>query len=108
MTFPVLLPLLFFALIPLSRGDAQSSAAAQAPVAYESATLPKDRQAAWEMLKAASGLHGDGIKPWYLAAHYKLDDADGHKAGEGVLTFLWAGDDRWYEDYKEGAKEWTR
>ena len=60
------------------------------------------------MLRAANGLHGDALVPWYLRAHYKTYDAYGKSKGEGTLEYVWAGPRHWHITYAEGATVWTR
>ena len=96
------------AAVPLPMDKSESVTNAGAEVAYETASLPKDPQTAWEMLRAANGLHGNELAPWYLRAHYKTYDAYGKSKGEGTIDYLWAGPHRWRVTYAEGAVVWTR
>jgi TonB family protein len=79
-----------------------------APIAYETLALPSNTAAAWAMLLAANGLHGDDLRPWYLYAHYKTFDPYGKSKGEGSLEYIWAGRDQWRVTYIEGTTVWTR
>jgi TonB family protein len=77
--------------------------------AYDTAILPKDRKAAWEMLRAASGLHGKQIKPWALIGHYKLSGPNGIVSVEGNIEIVWATPDRWRNTFIEdgiSTTEW--
>ena len=85
---------------------AASSTAANSDIAYETATLPGDRLAAWEMLGNANGLHDDHLKPWSMRGHYTTYDAYGKKKADGTIEFVWATPDRWFVSYTEGGSIW--
>ena len=59
------------------------------------------------MLRAATGLKGDTLQPWYVRAHYKTYDAYGKPRGQGTLEYVWAGPNRWYEKLIQGPETWT-
>ena len=86
-------------------------ATASAPVdavPYETLTLPSEKDKAWEMMRAANGLHGPNVGKWYVLARYKTYDAAGQPKADGTLEYVRQGDDSWYVSYKEGTKTWTR
>jgi TonB family protein len=74
------------------------------------AALPKDRNAAWAMLRAANGLTGDGMQPWVMEGHYKLPGRDGKADESGTIEMVWAATANWRVTYGEGmatTTEWV-
>jgi hypothetical protein len=94
--------------VPVATGNGVIALPSTVAVAYDTAALPNNHAAAWTMLLAANGLHGDDLKPWYLYAHYKTFDAYGKGKGVGSLEYIWAGRDQWRVTYIEGGTVWTR
>jgi len=78
--------------------DAASQAAAPA-IAYDTRPLPNDPQAALLLASKANGLGGDGMKPFYLKAHYQTFDAQGKPAAKGVFELYWAANERYRISY---------
>ena len=110
--------LLLFALVAIAPACAQTDAGKVAgagageigsqSIAPETETLPSDRAEAWEMLRAASGLGGNTLKPWYLRAHYKTYDAYGKPKNDGTLEYVWFGPNAWHFTFTEGARIFAR
>jgi TonB family protein len=88
----------------------QSVGAAAAPsIAYDTATLPKDAKAAWQMLVEANGLHEQGLTPFLLELHYTTYDVVGKKKADGTYAYLWTDRLHWHVVYREGGKTiWER
>ena len=89
----------------------QSTAAAAPPVssvAYETLELPKDRVAAWDMLRAAQGLGDETLQPWALQVHYKTYDAFGKAKGTGTMQYVWAGPHHWHIQFNEDGVNWAK
>ncbi len=78
-----------------------SSAPAAAAVAYDKEPLPKDPAAALLLASKANGLGGEGLKPWYLKAHYQAFDARGKPAAKGVFELYWEGPEHYRVSYAE-------
>ena len=79
------------------------SSPAEQPVAYDAQALPRDPAAALLLASKANGLGGEGLKPWYLKAHYQTYDAQGKPAAKGVFELYWAAKDHYRVSYTSDA-----
>jgi TonB family protein len=96
------------ALKPIVVDPGAPAAPVAPPVAYESATFPQDRAQAWEMLVAATGLHGV-TAPFHVKAYYKIYDAEGKVGQDGVYDHTWLNRNHWGARWTEGGSPiWQR
>lgn len=60
------------------------------------------------MLVAATGLHGDTMRPLYLHARYTTFGPYGKKKSEGTLEYVWLNKSTWRATYTEQRLGWTQ
>ncbi len=101
--FGALLILTIAALPPLPSPAQSTPQTTPAPIAYDTQPLPKDPSAALQLASQANGLGAEGLKPWYLKAHYQTYDAKGKPAAKGVFELYWAAKDHYRVSYADDS-----